>query len=195
MRAIPLTDDTPPRIQDGQAVLEDYTDAVDYRRGPLNPDLHQSDPDDKSSTYTLTNVVPLNEDFLEASWSPYQDLIRRRLNNFCHGPAFVVTGVTDSGMSIQRDNLDRLAIPRHVWLAYCCPRFDRNSPYEVRFMFPSYGGYAPNEGTEHSVAELPLKMLESFLRRQTDADGDVTIFSKGCVSESSFKKKRELNTA
>lgn len=194
MRAVPLTDDTPPLIQDGQAVLEDYTDAVNYRRSPLNPDLHQSDPDDKSSTYTLTNVVPLTVDFLESSWNPYLDLIRRRLNNFCHGTAFVVTGVTVSGTSAQRDNRDRLAIPRHVWLAYCCPRFDRNSPYEVRFMFPSYGGYAPNEGTEHSVAEVPLKMLETFLKSQTEAEGDLTIFYKGCASENSFKKKRELNT-
>lgn len=192
MQAIPLNDDTPPLIQDSQAVLEDYTDAVDYRRGPLNPDLHQSDPGDKSSTYTLTNVVPLIADFLEKTWNPYLDVIRRRLNNFCHGTAFVVTGVTVLATSIQRDNRERLAIPGHIWLAYCCPRFDRNSPYEVRFMFPSYGGYAPNEGAEHAVAEVPLKTLESFLKRQTDADGDVTLFSKGCVSENSFRKKREL---
>lgn len=194
MRAIPLADDTPPLIRDGQAVLEDYTDAVDYRRAPLNPDLHQSDPDDKSSTYTLTNVVPLVADFLEGSWSPYLDLIRRRLNNFCHGAAFVVTGVTGSRAPAQRDGRDRLAIPGHIWLAYCCPQYDRNSPYEVRFMFPSYAGYAPNERTEHGVAEVPLKVLESFLKNQIDADGDVTVFYKGCVSENSHKKKRELDT-
>lgn len=192
MQAIPLNDVTPPLIQDGQAVLEDYTDAVDYRRSPLNPDLHQSDQDDKSSTYTLTNVVPLIADFLEKAWNPYLDLIRRRLNNFCHSTAFVVTGVTDLGTSIQRNNRNRLAIPEHIWLAYCCPRFDRNSPYEVRFMFPGYGGYAPNEQAEHTVAEVPLKTLESFLKRQTDTDGDVTIFFKGCVSENRFRRKREL---
>uniref|UniRef100_A0A8P4G066 Endonuclease domain-containing 1 protein n=1 Tax=Dicentrarchus labrax TaxID=13489 RepID=A0A8P4G066_DICLA len=130
MRALPLTEDAPPLIEDSQAVLEDYTDAVEYRRGPLNPDLHQSEPDDKSSTYTLTNVVPLITDFLDTSWNPYLDIIRRRLNNFCHGKSFMVTGVTISGAAIQRDNRDRLAIPKHVWLAYCCPRFDNNSPYE-----------------------------------------------------------------
>lgn len=192
MRALPLTEDTPPLIEDSQAVLEDYTDAVEYTRGPLNPDLFQSDPDDKSSTYTLTNVVPLCTDFLDTSWYPYLDTIRRRLNNFCHGKSFMVTGVTVSGASIKRDNRDRLAIPKHVWLAYCCPRFDRNSPYEVRFMFPSYGGYAVNEKTDHSVVEVPLKTLESFLKSQTDIDSDLTIFFKGCVSENIFKKKRDL---
>ncbi|XP_035806173.1 endonuclease domain-containing 1 protein isoform X1 [Amphiprion ocellaris] len=190
MRALPLNEDTPPLIEDSQAVLDDYTDAVEYRRGPLNPDLHQAEPDDKSSTYTLTNVVPVITDFLHASWNPYLDIIRRRLNNFCHGRAFMVTGVTVSGASIQRDNRERLTIPKHLWLAYCCPWFDHNSPYEVRFMFPSYGGYALNEQTDHSVVEVPLKTLETFLKNQGATDSDMTIFYKGCVSENPFKKKR-----
>lgn len=190
MKALPFTGDNPPLVEDRQAVLEDYTDAVEYRRCPLNPDLHQADPDDKSSTYTLTNVVPLITDFLATSWNPYLDIIRRRLNNFCHGKSFIVTGVTVSGAIIKRDNRDRLAIPKHMWLAYCCPRFDQNSPYEVRFMFPSYGGYALNEQTDHSVLEVPLKTLESFLKSQTDIDSDMTIFYKGCVTENMLEKKR-----
>nr|XP_043876641.1 uncharacterized protein LOC122766091 [Solea senegalensis] len=190
MRALPLTDATPPLIEDSQAVLEDYTDAVGYRRGPLNPDLHQAEPDDKSSTYTLTNVVPLISEFLDASWNPYLDTVRRRLNNFCHGKSFIVTGVTVSGATIQRDNRNRLAIPKYLWLAYCCPRFDHNSPYEVRFMFPSYGGYALNKQTGHSVVEVPLKTLEDFLERQIDQHDDMNIFYKGCMSENAFKQKR-----
>ncbi|XP_058479826.1 endonuclease domain-containing 1 protein [Solea solea] len=195
MRALPLTDATPPLIEDSQAVLEDYTDAVGYRRGPLNPDLHQAEPDDKSSTYTLTNVVPLISEFLDASWNPYLDTVRRRLNNFCHGKSFIVTGVTVSGATIQRDNRNRLAIPKYLWLAYCCPRFDHNSPYEVRFMFPTYGGYALNKQTGHSVVEVPLKTLEDFLKRQIDQHDDMNIFYKGCVSENAFKKKRSDMTS
>lgn len=194
MRALPLSDDTHPLIEESQAVFEDYTDAVEYERGSLNPDQHQAEPDDKSSTYTLTNVVPLITDFLETSWNPYLNTIRRRLNNFCHGKSFMVTGVIVSGASIQRDNKDRLAIPKHLWLAYCCPRFDRNSPYEVRFMFPSYGGYAINERTGHNVVEVPLKTLESFLKSHTDSDSNLAIFYKGCVSENPFKKRRDLTS-
>uniref|UniRef100_A0A667XKN9 Si:dkey-85k7.11 n=1 Tax=Myripristis murdjan TaxID=586833 RepID=A0A667XKN9_9TELE len=82
MRALPLSDDTHPLIEESQAVFEDYTDAVEYERGSLNPDQHQAEPDDKSSTYTLTNVVPLITDFLETSWNPYLNTVRRRLNNF-----------------------------------------------------------------------------------------------------------------
>uniref|UniRef100_A0A3Q2ZTJ1 Si:dkey-85k7.11 n=2 Tax=Kryptolebias marmoratus TaxID=37003 RepID=A0A3Q2ZTJ1_KRYMA len=181
MKALPLSDDTPPLIEDSQAVLDDYVDAVDYRRGPLNPDQHQADPDDKSSTYTLTNIVPLITDFLDTSWNPYLDVVRRRLNNFCHGKSFIVTGVTVSGVAVKRDNRDRLSVPKYLWLAYCCPRYDRNSPYEVRFMFPGYGGYGLNEKMGNNVVEVPLKTLKTFLRSQADIDNDMTIFYKGCV--------------
>ncbi|XP_061566167.1 endonuclease domain-containing 1 protein [Cololabis saira] len=190
MQVLPMGKDMPPLIEDSQAVLEDYVDAVEFRRAPLNPDLHQAEPDDKSSTYTLTNVVPLITEFLDNSWNPYLDVVRRRLNNFCHGKSFIVTGATVSGATIKRNNRDCLTIPKHLWLAYCCPRFDRNSPYEVRFMFPSFGGYALNEHTGFSVVEVPVKTLETFLRSQTDIDSDMSVFYKGCVSENTFKKKR-----
>ncbi|XP_024917905.1 LOW QUALITY PROTEIN: endonuclease domain-containing 1 protein-like [Cynoglossus semilaevis] len=114
MKALPLTDTTHPLIEDSQAVLEDYTDAVGYRRGPLNPDLHQADPDDKSSTYTLTSVVPFITEFLDYSWNPYLDTVRRRLNNFCNGKSFIVTGVMVSGVTIQQENTNRLAIPKYL---------------------------------------------------------------------------------
>lgn len=131
-------------------------------------------------------------DFLEETWSSYLDTVRRRLNNFCRGKqSYVVTGVTVSGATIRRGNEDRMRIPKHVWLAYCCPRFDRNSPYEVRFMFPSYGAYALNEQEDHGVTEVPLKTLESFLKKQTDTDSNLAIFYEDCVSENTFKKKRK----
>ncbi|XP_014062448.1 endonuclease domain-containing 1 protein-like [Salmo salar] len=192
MKVLPPSDDPDPLIQESQAVLEDYSDAVEYSRGLLNPDQHQADPDDKASTYTLTNVVPQITDFLEETWSSYLDTVRRRLNNFCRGKqSYVVTGVTVSGATIRRGNEDRMRIPKHVWLAYCCPRFDRNSPYEVRFMFPSYGAYALNEQEDHGVTEVPLKTLESFLKKQTDTDSNLAIFYEDCVSENTFKKKRK----
>ncbi|CAL8326697.1 unnamed protein product [Lota lota] len=192
MRELPLNDDT-PSLEESQAVLDDYTDAIGYERGPLNPDQHQAELDDKSSTYTLTNVVPQVTDFLDTSWNPYLDAVRRRLNNFCHGQSYVVTGTTVSGSALWREKKERVAIPKHLWLAYCCPWFDRNSPHEVRFMFPSYGSYALNQPTGHDVAEVPIKDLESFLKRQTDIDHDLAVFPKGCVAENLFKRGKRQN--
>uniref|UniRef100_A0A8C6UTC1 Si:dkey-85k7.11 n=1 Tax=Neogobius melanostomus TaxID=47308 RepID=A0A8C6UTC1_9GOBI len=129
MRALPLSEHTPPFIEDSQAVLEDYTDAIEYKRCPLAPDVHQADP-------------------------PYLDAVRRRLNNFCLGNAFLVTGVVIAG--------------------------DSNSPYEVRFMFPSYAGYAPNGRNQQGVVEVTVKALEAFLKSNTDKD--VVIFYKNCMT-------------
>ncbi|XP_066538267.1 endonuclease domain-containing 1 protein-like [Hoplias malabaricus] len=191
MRTLPPSDKPEPLIEESQAVLEDYVDAVEFERGPLNPDQHQAESQDKAATYTLTNVVPQITDFMEGSWAAYLDRTRRRLNNFCRGVSYVVTGVTISGLTIRRGGQDRLAIPKYIWSAYCCPRYDRNSPYEVRYMFPSYAAYGLNEIVGHSVVEVPLKALESFLKNQTGMDRDLSIFFQSCVSVNKFKKKKK----
>ncbi|TRY85271.1 hypothetical protein DNTS_001907 [Danionella cerebrum] len=183
MKVLPSTGDIDQLLEESQAVLADYVDAVEFERGPLNPDQHQADNQDKAATYTLTNVVPQISEFLEGPWATYWDTVRRRLNNFCRGTAYVVTGVTLSGMSIRRGKEDRMAIPKHLWSAYCCPRFDRNAPYEVRYMFPTYAAYALNEKVGHSVTELTLKALETFLKIQTDVNQSFSIFFKDCLTE------------
>uniref|UniRef100_A0A671NKM5 Si:dkey-85k7.11 n=1 Tax=Sinocyclocheilus anshuiensis TaxID=1608454 RepID=A0A671NKM5_9TELE len=180
----------PYTVVESQAVLEDYVDAVDYKRSPLNPDQHQVDNQDKAATYTLTNVVPQITDLLEGPWAIYIDTVRRRLNNFCHGAAYVVTGVTVSGVTIRRGREDRMAIPKHLWSTYCCPRFDRNSPYDVRYMFPTYAAYALNEIVGHSVTEVPLKALETFLKNQTGMDKSVNIFFKDCLTENTHTNSK-----
>lgn len=190
MQILTPRDETDPQIQKSQALLDDYIDAVEYVRGPLNPDQHQANNQDKASTYTLTNVVPQITDFTEGSWADYTNRVRRRLNNFCGGVAYVVTGVTISGLTIQKNGRDRIAVPRYLWSAYCCPRYDRNSPYEVRYMFPSYAAYGLNEIVGHTVMEVPLKALEHFLQKQTGTEKNINIFLNGCVSENMFKKRK-----
>lgn len=72
-------------FKDAQAVLEDYTNAINYQRGTLNPEEHQNDPDDKASTYTLTNVVPMVPDVNNRVWHEQEQVVRQRLNNYCLG--------------------------------------------------------------------------------------------------------------
>ncbi|KAI4813902.1 hypothetical protein KUCAC02_003123 [Chaenocephalus aceratus] len=150
------------KFEDSQAVLDDYSDVVLYERGHLNPDQHQSTPHDRAATYTLTNVVPQIREFNIGPWRQYEERIRLRLNNFCRGVAYIVTGVTTRGNMIRRNNQDRVAIPEDVWSAYCCPDYDRNSPSDVRIRFPTYGVLAKNAKDENSVHEMPLMELENF---------------------------------
>ncbi|XP_036403570.1 endonuclease domain-containing 1 protein-like [Megalops cyprinoides] len=172
-----------PQLQESQAVLADYADAVLYERGQLNPDEHQASPSDKAATYTLTNVVPQAKEFYQTQWAPFLDRVRQRLNNYCRGTPFVVAGVTTTGNTIRKDNLDRVAIPRYVWLAYCCPDFDPNAPYEIRYKLPSYAAYGLNELVSNSVTEVSSKRLEALIKREMPVDQDFQLFYDNCIPE------------
>uniref|UniRef100_A0A8C6KHP7 Si:dkey-85k7.10 n=1 Tax=Nothobranchius furzeri TaxID=105023 RepID=A0A8C6KHP7_NOTFU len=83
MEPFPQSTSMHMNFEDSQTVLEDYADVVLYERGQLNPDEHQADPLDKASTYSLTNVVPQIREFNMGPWAEHQDIIRKRLNNYC----------------------------------------------------------------------------------------------------------------
>ncbi|XP_051754640.1 endonuclease domain-containing 1 protein [Ctenopharyngodon idella] len=170
-------------FEDTQAVLEDYADVVQYERGQLNPDEHQADPQDKAATYTLTNVVPLIREFSFGPWSTQVEVTRKRLNNYCHGKAYLITGVTTSGNMIRRDNQDRVAIPEFVWTAYCCTDYDHNAPYSERYKFPAFGAYGLNDRVNNHIVEVPIKNLEKFLKGKMEVDKNFQIFYNDCVSD------------
>lgn len=168
----------------GQAVLDDYSDVVLYERGQLNPDQHQSEPEDRAATYTLTNVVPEIREFSVGVWEDYQENVRTRLNNFCHGTAYIVSGVTTKGNTIRRNNQDRLAIPEDLWSAYCCTDYDRNAPHEIRIRFPSQGALAKNAKEGNNVREMTVKDLEGHLKDNMPVDLNLQIFYDNCMSPS-----------
>lgn len=170
-------------FEDTQAVLEDYTDMVQYERGQLNPDQHQANLLDKISTYTLTNVVPQIKEFSNGPWSAYQNLIRKRLNNYCRGNSYIITGVTTTGNMIRRNNLDRVAIPEYMWSAYCCTEYDRNTPYSERYKFPTFGAYGRNDHNNNIMLEVSIRNLENFLKNRMEVDKNFKIFYNDCVSK------------
>lgn len=169
-------------IDDTQAVLDDYANTIQYERGQLNPAVHQADQLDKVATYTLTNVVPQNKEFRTGSWAKYLDLIRRRFNNYCQGKAYVVTGVTTSGHTIHRKNVDRIAVPEYLWSAYCCTEFDQNAPYFERYKFPTFAAYGLNNRANNHVVEVSLQNLEAFIKERMEVD-NLQIFYDNCMIE------------
>ncbi|XP_066578249.1 endonuclease domain-containing 1 protein-like [Amia ocellicauda] len=168
-------------FEDSQAVLNDYADVALYERGQLNPDQHQAEPNDKAATYSLTNVVPQVREFNIGPWFKHEDRVRRRLNNYCRGQAYVVTGVTTSGNMIRRANIDRVGIPEYMWTAYCCTDYDKNAPFYVRYKFPSFAAYGLNDRVNNHVVELPVKRLENVLKSKMHIDKDFQLFYKDCI--------------
>lgn len=172
------------KFEDSQAVLDDYSDVVLYERGQLNPDQHQSTPEDRTATYFLTNVVPEIQEFNIGPWREYEERIRVRLNNSCHGKAFIVTGVTTRGSMVRRNNQDRLAIPEDMWSAYCCTNYDRKAPHNVRVLLPSHAAIAKNAKEGNSIQEMPIQELEILLKNRMDIDQNLQIFYDNCMSPS-----------
>ena len=168
-------------LEDAQAVLGDYTNAIAYQRGLLNPDEHQADPEDKAATYTLTNVVPQVREFNTGPWKTQEHIIRRRLNNYCRGTAYIITGIVPSENHIRQYNMDRVAIPSYLWSAYCCVHYDHNAPYEDRYKFPVHAHYGPNEKDNNQILELSVKKLEDFLKKSTAVDKSFQLFVDDCV--------------
>ncbi|KAL7880436.1 hypothetical protein SRHO_G00026900 [Serrasalmus rhombeus] len=168
-------------FEDAQAVLEDYANAVLYERGHLNPDEHQANPDDKAATYTLTNVVPQVREFHRGPWKAQEHIIRRRLNNYCRGTAYMVTGITSSGNMIRRHNIGRVAVPTYLWSAYCCIDYDHNAPYDERYKFPAFAHYGLNDKENNQILELSVPKLEEFLKKSTFVDKNFQIFVDDCV--------------
>ncbi|KAJ7996579.1 hypothetical protein DPEC_G00238530 [Dallia pectoralis] len=172
-------------LMDTQVVLEDFADVTKYERGQLNPDQHQSEPLDKAATYTVTNAVPQVREFNNGPWLQHQDRIRRRLNNYCHGTAYLITGVTSSGNMIRRNNQNRAGVPEYMWTAYCCPDYDHNAPYLERYRLPVFASYGLNDRVNNAMVEVPIKTLEKFLKGRMDVDKNYQIFYDDCVPDDS----------
>ncbi|XP_026114724.1 endonuclease domain-containing 1 protein [Carassius auratus] len=181
-------DDVHDSFSDAQAVLEDYSNMVDFERGHLNPDEHQAHPDDKAATYTLTNVVPQVREFNVGHWKHHEHIIRRRLNNYCRGTAYIVTGVTTSGRMIRRYNINRVAVPTYLWSAYCCIDYDHNAPFDERSKFPAFAAYGLNEKEGAEVIEMSVQQLEEFLKKNTFVDKRFQIFFGNCEPNDAIMK-------
>ncbi|XP_058479530.1 endonuclease domain-containing 1 protein-like [Solea solea] len=174
-------------FEDAQAVLDDYTNAIQYERGTLNPEEHQGELDDKASTYTMTNVVPVVPDFNNRVWNKQEHIIRKRLNNYCQGKAYIITGITTSGKMIRRQNINRIAVPTYVWSAYCCADFDNNAPYDERYKLPSFAYYGLNE-ENNEVVEISVQNLKEFLKKTNFVDQNFQIFVGDCLPPASNLK-------
>ncbi|CAL8359202.1 unnamed protein product [Lota lota] len=164
--------------EDAQAVLDDYQDTVDVVRGQLNPDKHQNEYDDKAATYTLTNVVMQIKEFSVGPWAAHEEVTRQRLNNYCLGTAYMVTGALTSGKVIRRHNADRVAVPEYMWSAYCCDDYDCNAPYYEFSRFPAFASLGRNRKLDNKVQETSVQQLEEFIKSLTGKT--FTIFHNNC---------------
>ncbi|XP_018544890.1 LOW QUALITY PROTEIN: endonuclease domain-containing 1 protein-like [Lates calcarifer] len=175
-------------VVDSQAVEMDYTHST-YSRGHLNPSLHHQSHEDRSATFTLTNVVPQKEGSNEGPWKDLEQIVNKALVAYCLGRAYVVTGIIPYQTEEHWLKNHRVAVPEYLWSAYCCPNYNNSLPKELKDTFPTYaaiGRNDPNSTEEivpvnktakllfrgYDVRQMPLETLEMYLK-----DRFSTVFS------------------
>uniref|UniRef100_A0A3B5ACS7 DNA/RNA non-specific endonuclease domain-containing protein n=1 Tax=Stegastes partitus TaxID=144197 RepID=A0A3B5ACS7_9TELE len=110
-----------------QASNKDYKTDARYTRGHLFPVSHAFDRNDKSSTFTLTNIVPQVISFNDGSWQKVESCTKCVLQKYCISnngdpEGFVVTGARPSTSNTLNN---RVNIPSMLWTAFCC--YSRNT--------------------------------------------------------------------
>ncbi|XP_066580071.1 nuclease-like [Amia ocellicauda] len=183
-------------IKVNQSIKRDYSNS-DYTKGHLNPVMHQSTLEDKTATFTLTNIVPQTEHSNRESWNVYEHLVNHTLSRFCTGDAFIVTGVLPYQQEKwikDNNNNNRVAIPEYMWSAYCCTKHkDNNVALKGSFPFPAFAALGRNEAAgdlvpvnpqsselnrHYAVNLISLQELQTQLSQRFNSE--VQIFHRDC---------------
>ncbi|KAM9837886.1 endonuclease domain-containing 1 protein-like [Aulostomus maculatus] len=180
-------------VVESQAVELDYINST-YSRGHLNPSLHHEIHEDRSATFTLTNVVPQKAGSNDGPWEFLEQMVNKTLAAYCLGEAYIVTGIIpyQTGEHWLRN---RVAVPEYMWSAYCCPNYNQNLPDELKDSFPTYAAIgrndrnsteeivpvdmtAPKQFRGYDVRRMSLATLEMYLKSRYSSV--ISVFYEQC---------------
>ncbi|XP_041829394.1 endonuclease domain-containing 1 protein-like isoform X2 [Melanotaenia boesemani] len=182
-------------VVESQAVELDYINST-YSRGHLNPSLHHQTHECRSSTFTLTNVVPQKAGSNDGPWEILEQTVNKTLAAYCLTEAYVVTGIIPYASAEPWLRNHRVAVPEYMWSAYCCPNYNHSLPEELKQKFPTFaaiGRNDPNSTEEivpidktakkqfrgYDVRPMPLEMLEMYLKDRFNTV--VSVFYEQCT--------------
>lgn len=181
-------------VVDSQAVEPDYINST-YSRGHLNPSLHHLSHEDRSATFTLTNVVPQKTGSNDGPWEVLEQTVNKTLDAYCLGEAYIVTGVIPYRSDEHWLKNHRVAVPEYIWSAYCCANYSTSLPEELTDAFPTFAAIGRNDrnSTEeivpvsktakkqfwgYDVRQMPLETLEVYLKDRFNTV--VSVFYERC---------------
>ncbi|XP_058476993.1 endonuclease domain-containing 1 protein-like [Solea solea] len=181
-------------VVDSQAVEPDYINST-YSRGHMNPSLHHRTHEDRTATFTLTNVVPQKAGSNDGPWAKLEQTVNKSLAAFCLGQAYVLTGAIPYRSEEHWLKNHRVAVPEYMWSAYCCPKYNSSLPEELRNTFPTYAAIGRNDCNSseeivpvskttkkefrgYDVRRMSLESLEMYLRDRLSAV--VSVFYERC---------------
>ncbi|RVE60830.1 hypothetical protein OJAV_G00184260 [Oryzias javanicus] len=106
---------------DHQASNLDYKNSTMFNRGHVCPSSYGSTQTAKTSTFTLTNIVPQVITFNGGSWEKMENCTKCFMKKFCKNnnnatEGFVVTGAEPGNSKLK----DHVNVPSRMWSAFCC---------------------------------------------------------------------------
>ncbi|XP_027565865.2 endonuclease domain-containing 1 protein-like [Pipra filicauda] len=108
---------TRAQIMQSQAVSADYENSG-WDRGHLNPNGHHNTLASRNATFTLTNIVPMNEKLNRKAWKKYEQQTMRLKTKKCQtDKIYVIVGAVPGNSSIAGG---RVNVPSHIWSGACC---------------------------------------------------------------------------
>ncbi|XP_053272382.1 endonuclease domain-containing 1 protein [Pleuronectes platessa] len=104
-----------------QALFTDYNVNKVFSKGHLLPCSYGSEENDKSATFTLTNIVPQVDSFNSGSWTNMETCVRCVLDKYCKDAngqpeSFVMIGARPGNNLLN----NKVNIPSMLWSAFCC---------------------------------------------------------------------------
>uniref|UniRef100_A0A3P9LG60 Uncharacterized protein n=1 Tax=Oryzias latipes TaxID=8090 RepID=A0A3P9LG60_ORYLA len=111
-----------------QASNLDYESSTPYNRGHLYPSSYASNKTIKTSTFTLTNIVPQVKSFNGVSWGKMETCVKCFMEKFCKNSNGVTEGYVVTGAQPGTEKLkNRVNIPSRMWSAFCCYSDDQKA--------------------------------------------------------------------
>ncbi|XP_038011421.1 endonuclease domain-containing 1 protein-like [Motacilla alba alba] len=153
------------QIKQSQAVLEDYEPLKGLDRGHLCPSGHHNSRENKTATFTLTNIVPQDSSLNNGQWRVYELTTMIKKTKGCK-TTYVITGAVPGNTYITNGRVNR---PSHIWSAACC--LGDKEPKDA------WGAIAENDKNE--VKELRLGELEERLTELYKGK-TITLFNNAC---------------
>lgn len=181
-------------VFESQAVEPDYINST-YSRGHLNPSMHHHRREDRSATFTLTNVVPQKAGSNKGPWEILEQTVNRTLGAYCLGEAYIVTGIMPYQDEEHWLKNHRVAVPEYLWSSYCCPKYNTSLPKELKHAFPTYAAVGRNDCHSneeivpinplakkqfrgYDVRQMPLETLEMYLKGRFNTT--ISVFYDQC---------------
>ncbi|XP_011485534.1 endonuclease domain-containing 1 protein-like [Oryzias latipes] len=104
-----------------QASDLDYKNSKIYNRGHLCPSSYASNETARTSTFTLTNIVPQVQSFNGGSWEKMEKCVKCFMEKFCKNSRGATEGFVVTGAQAGTEKLkNQVNVPSLMWSAFCC---------------------------------------------------------------------------